>query len=58
MLVTTAQIHSTESQLRLGAVSNPARGVTRFVMVKISKKQFKGPTHRDHHHYYKMPNPL
>ena len=58
MLVTTAQIHSTESQLRLGAVSNPAGGVTRFVMVKISKKQFKETTHRDHHHYYKMSNPL
>ena len=36
VVITIAQLHSTKPELRFCAGSNPARGVSRFAMVRIS----------------------
>ena len=36
VVITTAQLHSTKPELRFCAGSNPARGMLRFAMVRIS----------------------
>ena len=36
MVITTAHLHSTKPELRFCAGSNPARGVSEIVMVRIS----------------------
>ena len=38
--ITAAQLHSTKPELGFRAGSNPARGVFRFAMLRISDKQF------------------